>query len=295
MAPRIFFPAYVSVLSRPVDSHSVPVVITGASGFIGRHAVAAFARSSPQVRAYVRRPEAVEDLRRLGAKVAIGDITNVDQLTAVMSGAHTVCHLLPPTDQEGKERYLEPVVTAAVESSVRRVLFLTPLINADPEGEISERIQAWAEEPLAGSGLEWVVIRSAPIYGPGSPWLLAMAARARRHPSIVWGTGRQVLAPLFVDDVTAVLVAADERERTSSGSWTLEGPNRVSADELADMLAGGRRFRLHIPVRNAGGGSGWPSSWPSPTMGGADGLDAAAEFGVQLTPLAEGLRRSLPA
>jgi len=272
----------------------VPVVITGASGFIGRHAVTAFARTSPQVRAYVRRPEAAEELRKLGAKVAIGDITDIDQLSAVMSGAHTVCHLLPRTDQEGEVRYLEPVVTAASTSGVRRVLFLTRLVNADPEGKVSERIQAWAEEPLVESGLEWVVVRSAPIYGPESPWLLAMAARARR-PSIVWGKGKQVLAPLFVDDLTAVLVAADERERTSSGSWTLEGPDRVTVNELAGMLVGGRRFRRHIPVRNAGSGKRLALLQALNDHGPAEGPDAAAEFGVQLTPLAEGLRRSLPA
>jgi uncharacterized protein YbjT (DUF2867 family) len=273
----------------------MPVVVTGASGFIGRLAVAAFGRTSPQVRAFVRRPEAAEELRRLGAKVAIGDITDIDQLTAVMSGAHTVCHLLPRTDQEAEIRYLEPVVTAAANSGVRRVLFLTCLIKADPEGDISERIRAWAEEPLVESGLEWVVIRSAPVYGPGSPWLLAMAARARRHPSIVWGTGKQMLAPLFVDDVTAVLVAADERERASSGSWTLEGPDRVTADELANMLAGQRRFRLHIRVRNTGRRKRLALLQALTDHGRAEGPDAAAEFGVQLTPLAEGLRRSLPA
>jgi uncharacterized protein YbjT (DUF2867 family) len=273
----------------------MPVVITGASGFIGRHAVAAFAQTSPQVRAFVRRPEAAGELRGLGAKVAVGDITDIDQLTTVMSGAHTVCHLLPRTDQGAQVRYLEPVVAAAVKSGVRRVLSLARLINADPEGEISERIQAWAEEPLVRSGIEWVVIRSAPIYGPGSPWLLAMAALARRHPSIVWGNGKQMLAPLFVDDVTAVLLAADERERTSSGSWTLEGPDRVTVDELADILAGGRRFRLHISVRNVGRRNRLALLQALSDHGRAEGPDAAVEFGVRLTPLTEGLRRSLPA
>src|SRR5439155_24779265 len=84
----------------------MPVVVTGASGFIGRHAVAAFARTSPQVRAYIRRPEPAEDLRRLGAMVAIGDITDVDQLSAVMSGAHTVCHLVGGLDQIDEAAYL---------------------------------------------------------------------------------------------------------------------------------------------------------------------------------------------
>ena len=124
----------------------MPVVVTGASGFIGRHAVAAFARTSPQVRAYVRRPETVEDLRRLGAKVAVGEITDVDQLSAVMSGAHTVCHLLPTTDDEGEVRYLEPVVAAAEAAGVGRVVFVTGPDKADLGGSPIEQMQAWAED-----------------------------------------------------------------------------------------------------------------------------------------------------
>ena len=45
----------------------MPVVVTGASGLIGVAAVTAFSRRSPEVRAYVRRPEATEEARASGA------------------------------------------------------------------------------------------------------------------------------------------------------------------------------------------------------------------------------------
>jgi uncharacterized protein YbjT (DUF2867 family) len=279
---------------------SMPVVVTGASGFIGRHAVAAFLRSSPQVRAYVRRPKAADELRKMGAKVAVGEITDVDELAVVMSGAHTVCHLLPLTEDEAEVRYLEPVVLAAEAAGVRRILFLTGPHKADPEGSPVEQIQEWAEKPLVTSNLEWVVIRSAPIYGPDSPWLLAMAKRARRHPAIVWGSGKQALAPVFVDDVTAVLVAADDRGGGISGVWSLEGPDLVTADAFADMLAGSRRFKLHVSLMRAAnfGRGRRPRMALLRALSGhvhSGAPDAAAEFGVTLTPLEEGLRRSVPA
>ena len=49
------------------------VLVTGASGSIGPAVVAAFRRSFPEVRAYVRRRDAAEALRELGAKVAVGE------------------------------------------------------------------------------------------------------------------------------------------------------------------------------------------------------------------------------
>ena len=52
----------------------MPVVVVGASGLIGRRAVVALAERSPEVRAYVRRREAADALRALGAKVAVGTL-----------------------------------------------------------------------------------------------------------------------------------------------------------------------------------------------------------------------------
>src|SRR5207249_4483479 len=67
----------------------------------------------------------------------------------------------------------------------------------------------------------------------------------------VLGSGAQVLAPVYVDDVAAILAAADDRGQTVSGTWGLEGPDRVGADEPADLLAGRHRRQLPISGRCA--------------------------------------------
>src|SRR5204863_6058122 len=99
--------------------------------------------------------------------------------------------------------------------------------------------------------LEHVVLRCTHVYGPGSRWLARTRRLAARRPSVVIGTGRQLVAPLFVDDVAAVLAAADDRERVRSGLWGAEGPDRISMDRFADGLAGPRRVRLHLSPRAA--------------------------------------------
>ena len=62
----------------------MPVLVTGASGFIGSHAVRALGAVSPQVRAYIQRQEAAEPLRRGGAKVAVGCLKDVDKIETTM-------------------------------------------------------------------------------------------------------------------------------------------------------------------------------------------------------------------
>jgi NADH dehydrogenase len=271
----------------------MPVVVTGASGFVGRHAVRAFVRVSPEVRAYIRRTESAADLRDLGAKVAVGWIGDVENLAAVMDGAHTVCHLiggLVHRDDRSLEDAmlgaLGPVLKAAGMAGVRRLLFLSyPRASPQAANQIL-RLAGRAEEAIRAGVPEYVVVRSTWIYGSGSALSGLAAGRA----------GSQMWAPVLVEDVVAVLVAADDREAVRSGIWSLEGPDRVTAGEFLGAL-GGRRpwwqgFRGPARADRAG-------QAPLPAVADllamdslADGPDAAAEFGVIRTPLAEGLRRS---
>lgn len=283
------------------------VVVTGASGLVGPAAVAAFASGFPHVRAYVRRKEAAEPLRALGAKVAVGDIDDVETLRLVMRGAHTVCHLAGGLNFPDKAAYeaanLGSVRTAlevAHEAGVKRFLLLSyPGASPDATNPFL-RYKGMAEHEVAISGLEHAIVRSTHVYGVGGDWFASVVDGTMKEPALVIGSGSQVLAPVFVDDVAAVLAAADHRGEALWGTWALEGPERVTADEFADLLAEERREKRHLPPERAADLSrllGRPiSAVALEVISGdsvADAPDAAAEFGVKLTPLRDGLDRTM--
>jgi uncharacterized protein YbjT (DUF2867 family) len=288
-------------------SARMPVVVTGASGFIGRHAVPAFAGVSPEVRAFVRNRAAAPALREMGAKIAVGEITDADRLEVVMAGAHTVCHLVGGLNETDAARYepqilgsLLAVLDAARRASVKRLLYLSYPGASPDSGNLFLRAKGLAEQAIAESGLQHVVIRCTHVYGPGSRWLTFFQHQARGRTAVVIGTGKQIFAPVHVGDVAAVLAAADDREGVVSGTWGLEGPDRITADELTDLLAGRRRHKFHVSPgvaaalgRASGGGYGRAHLEILSMDSLSDAPDAAAEFGVVRTPLAEGLRRSL--
>jgi uncharacterized protein YbjT (DUF2867 family) len=287
----------------------VPVVVTGGSGAVARALIPVLVERGSEVRAVVRSRAAADPLRRLGAKVAVCDLADTVTLSVVMRGAHTVCHLaggleLPdePAYEAANVETTRDVLEAAVDQDVARFLLLS-YPGASPEASNAYlRAKGVAEEAVRASGLEHVILRSTHVYGPDSAWLRELRAAARRPiAAVVVGPGTQRLAPVFVGDVAACLAAADDRAAGGGGgTFGLQGPDIVTADELADLLAGRARRKVHLGPDAARRGARLLGRRMSATLievlaadSLADAPDAAAEFEVALTPLRAGLAASL--
>jgi hypothetical protein len=144
------------------------------------------------------------------------------------------------------------------------------------------------------------VLRCAHAYGLGGLWFTATVVAA--EAGFVVGGGEQRLAPLLADDVGRAVAAIDDRRDRVAGTWHLEGPDVLTADELHALLDGdpepehlapheaARRLTtlLERPVTQAtaelfAGGTPRPD---------AAAVDAARDLGLERTRLEDGLRRT---
>lgn len=285
----------------------MPVVVTGASGMVGRALVTLLAGGDGEVRAVIRDRTAGDPLRATGAKVAVCRLSDTETLATAMAGAHTVCHLaggldLPDerTYEDSNLRTTESTLEAAQEAGVTRFLLLSYPGASSDSANAYLRAKGLAEEAVRSSGLEHVILRSTHVYGRGSRWLEAQRQAARRPiAATVIGRGTQRLAPVFVRDVVRALAAADDRAGRTAGTFAIQGPDEVTADELVDVLAGRRRRKVHLSpgaVRRLARLTMGPLSSTLVEILAADSLadgpDAAAEFGLEPTGLREGLASS---
>jgi uncharacterized protein YbjT (DUF2867 family) len=285
----------------------VPVVVTGATGGIGRVVVPLLAARG-EVRAVSRRRAAVEPLRSAGAKVAFCDLSDTTTLATVMDGAHTVVHLAGGQDLPDDRAYVAAnlgtarhALEAAAQAGVAR--FVLPSYPGASPGASNPYLRAKgrAEEAVRDSGLEHVILRCTHVYGAGQRWLEETRAAATRPVvAVVVGSGTQRVAPVFVEDVARAVLAADDRTSGPSGTFGLQGPDVVTADQVVDLVAGRPRRKLHLQPRAALRGSrllGRPVSLAALEVLAADSLadapDAAAEFGLQPTRLGVGLAASM--
>ena len=280
------------------------VMVTGASGLIGRALVPLLVRND-EVRACVRRPETADALRAAGAKVAVGRFDDADALAEILKRVFTLIHLVGGPSQADDDAVLAAnhgsVLTslaAAREAGVRRFVLLsaTGASIDSPNGYL--RAKGLAEEAVANSGTEYAIIRSTHAYGAGGAWLAATVEGATASPPFVIGDGRQSVAPVFAGDVAAVLAAADDHQGRLEGIWAIEGPDAVTmADLVASLAVPGAERPVPLPPAEAAArlealglriSRTTADLFASPSR--ADAPDAAAAFGVARTTLVDGLR-----
>lgn len=234
------------------------ILVTGAAGLIGRAAVAALLRQGVEhVRAVVRDPAQIVDLRRLGAKVALLDATDPDGLTAAMDGVFTACSLTgslwPRPGEDPYTTVVEPArvfLGAASAAGVRRVVICTPAAIASPAAGGNPHLAAKAEveRMVAASGLEHAILRCTHVLGPGARLLALLngVAAPDREPVLVPGDGHQRVAPVWVGDVADAIALADDATELPGVTWSLAGPTELTLDDLVDAVNGGPVAKHHL-------------------------------------------------
>jgi uncharacterized protein YbjT (DUF2867 family) len=288
---------------------AMTVMVTGASGVLG-HAVVGALLARDEVRATVRRPAAAESLRGLGAKVAVLDPHRSDELAEVLPRCHTLVHLIGGVRQPDAEALfwanhgsVEVALDAAREAGTKRFV-LVSVPGADPEATHPFlRAKGMAEAAVAAAGIEHAIVRSTHAYGLGGLWFTALVQGATTTPPFVCGPGTQQVAPVLAGDVAALVAAIDDHPGPLSGTWSIEGPDVVSADQLVGLLRADDAAPTHADGQAAAAvltelletpiDAVTASFFGMPSR--SDGPAAAEAFGVRRTSLVDGLRATLAA
>jgi 2-alkyl-3-oxoalkanoate reductase len=220
-----------------VERIAEPILVTGATGFIGRRLVDRLRRERYAVRAFVLPDEAPPDAWT-DVEVVAGDVTRIGDVAKPVREARTVFHLAamvgdwgrPEVHQRVTVRGTEHVLGEAARAGGRVILASSIVVYGHqlasrscdehlplgrPQGAYSQAKQA--QERVAAAleeshGLKVTVIRPANVYGPRSvPWVDKVVEHlAAGRPSLI-GDGRRDAGLAYVDNVVDVFLRAAER------------------------------------------------------------------------------------
>jgi len=261
------------------------ILVTGASGFIGRHLVRRLNELGHRVSCLVRAASHIDELRSAGAHLVTGDVTDpagIGQALAV-SQAGIVFHLAGLTKAQRTDDFLrvneggvESVAAACADRTVKPVLVVvSSLAAAGPcdvgqsrvESDTPTPVSAYGRSKLAGeqaaaryAGVVLIsIVRPPIVFGPGDRGMLEMFRPiARWGIHVVPGRDERYLSLIHVADlVEGLLLAAEKGERLHPNGSPGQGIYFMAADDyptyaelgqaMATALEKKRATVVHLP------------------------------------------------
>lgn len=266
------------------------ILVTGATGYVGRNLIPRLLKDGYKVRAFVREARKLRKfIWRTQVQIAVGDVLVPKTLESALCSVDAAYYLIHGMTA-GSDFAEKDVVAArnfgeaAKNSGVKQVVYLGGL--GDPAAPLSKHLRSRQEtgEALRRLGVNLTELRAAIIVGSGSISFEMIRYLTERIPLMIcprWV--RTKVQPIAVGDVISYLAACLENHKTINQIIEIGGTDVLT---YGDMIKGYARVRglhrglLNVPVLTPRLSSYWVH-WVTPISA------------VYARPLIEGLRNEV--
>lgn len=247
------------------------VLVTGASGFLGRHLIERLVSRGHNVRAACRggRPDGA--VARPEVTWLAADLREADAVEGLCRDCDVVAHLAGQHREEDGQTFRQVHVEGTVNlveqaraAGVERVLMVSAHGAASGEHPYF-RTKLEAEDTVRRSGVEFVVVRPDLVVGPDDHFTSILARWVARAPlCCVPGAAEGRYRPVDVEDVTDALCQSVERADLSGRTFTLSGPDELSLGDVVEAVVDACGLRRPVvPL---------PGAMGRPVLEGARGI-----------------------
>jgi nucleoside-diphosphate-sugar epimerase len=223
------------------------ILITGASGQIGQKLCKALKDKNYLIEKFngnINDTVFLEDkLKNIDITIHLAGMTHTNKI-----------HEYYQINTEGTEN----LVKVCKSNGVKKIIYISTRAvgNKKIAGEYGHS-KLLAEEIIKKSGMNFVILRPAEIYGPGLPksMIEKLIIKIKQSKTIpVIGNGLYKLAPVHVDDIIAAIITSIGNKEAIGKTYTLAGPENYSYIELIDNLA--KQFnkktrKIYLPIHLA--------------------------------------------
>jgi uncharacterized protein YbjT (DUF2867 family) len=233
-----------------VSTHRI--LVTGATGFIGRRLVPALVEQGHEVRAMTRNPSSYD-----GPGEAVeGNVDDRASLEGPLDGVDVAYYLVHSLDDDDFERKdaeaARSFAAVAAEKGVRQIVYLGGL-GDDEELSAHLRSRRQVEGLLAETGVPVTALRAAIVVGHGGiSWEITRQLVKNLPAMVVPSWAKTRTQPIALDDVVRYLVGVCGREEALGQVFEIGGPDQLTYVDMlreAARIDNGRSVPiLQVPV-----------------------------------------------
>ncbi len=233
-----------------VEMKDRKVLVVGATGRVGGAAVEELVRAGFEVRALARSTEKGERLRKLGAEVAVGDVTRPRTLGPAVEGCSGVFSALGAGPGRGSSEVVEykgnlSLLSSARSAGVEHFVYSSALMADHPQ---AQKVGPFREKARFERELVSAEEISATVLRPAM-FMETLYMMLQGPVAFVPGRQRHPISFISARDIARAAVQAFKWKLY--GCCELAGPDTVTFDEAFERFekGSGKKIRvLHVPL-----------------------------------------------
>lgn len=247
------------------------VLITGATGFIGKNLIPALIRFQ-KIRILVRKTSNIE-LFKKNSKIEItyGELEKDEGIEQALNGVDTVVHCAARTIGKNFIEYYRTnttgtanLIRAMNKKKIKKILYLSSHAVCGPGCEkksVKESDQPnpvsfygmtkkLAEEIVMNSGINYTILRPVSVYGPYDMEILKYIKLLNRGICPVIGFGEKYINLIFITDLVELIITLIRANKFNNQIYFINDGNCYSYKELLNEITnilGVNNLKVYIP------------------------------------------------
>lgn len=181
----------------------------------------------------------------LPVEVAVVSLSDERSIRAALKGVDVIFHLAGAESQGRNANLLaldmrgtENLVRVAADAGIKRIFYLSHIGAGRSSGYPVFKAKGIAEEHIRRSGVPYTIFQTSLIYGPEDHFTTSLARLLQISPFffLLPGSTRQVIQPLWVEDLVTVLLWSLDNEGTINHTYEIGGSEFFTVRQIVELM-----------------------------------------------------------
>lgn len=234
------------------------ILVTGATGFVGKYLVKKLVKEKYKVRCLVRKISNIEYLKKLNLEIVYGDIINKDSIKNAIKDIDVIIHLASIINSKDPNIYnvnvrgSQNIIDICKKNKIK-VIYISSTATKNKYLDKYGKTKLEAEKLFLNSNLKTIVLRPGMIYAKDSKGFLHLLKYIKMFPFFIpiIGNGKYNLNLTYIEDLTSTIIKILKKDIFNNKAYDLSSSKQVNFNKLIGVInkqLNIKKIKIHIPI-----------------------------------------------